>query len=134
MKNGSSIAFILSAEGKRILFLGDAHPSVVLKGLNAQGYDKDSPLHVEMLKLSHHGSNANTHTDLLDAVRTDNFFVSTNGELHGHPGKRTLARILAKNAKANIFFNYEEVRDLAFTIKDRTDYQVNSFVRSEFSL
>jgi ribonuclease BN (tRNA processing enzyme) len=134
VKNGSSIAFILSAEGKRILFLGDAHPSVIVRGLNANGYDKGNPLCVDLIKLSHHGSNANTNSELLSAVRTDCFVVSTNGEFHCHPGKRTLARILAKNATAKIFFNYEEVRDMTFTKNDRTDYQINSFVKTEFEL
>lgn len=132
VKNGSSIAFILSTESKRVLFLADAHPNVVLNGLATFGYDKNRPLNVDLVKLSHHGSNSNTNAELLQAISTKNFFISTNGAYHSHPGKRTLARILAQDLQANIYFNYEEVRNQVFTKKDRADYQINSIVKTEF--
>ena len=46
---------------KNFLFLGDAHPtSITQKGLTMFGYNADTPINAEMVKLSHHGSKGNT--------------------------------------------------------------------------
>ncbi|HMJ70344.1 MAG TPA: MBL fold metallo-hydrolase [Cyclobacteriaceae bacterium] len=134
IKNGSSIAFILYAESKRLLFLGDAHPSTVLNGLKTFGYDEQSPLKADFVKIAHHGSNKNTSARLLQAITSDNFFISTNGNYHGHPGKRTIARILNRNSNANIYFNYEYVRDQVFTKNDRSERSIKSIAQREFIL
>lgn len=54
--NGSSIAFIVKSEESVYLFLGDSHPSEILKGLKNLKYDENNKLSVDMIKLSHHGS------------------------------------------------------------------------------
>ena len=41
--NGSSIAFMIEYEEKNFVFLADAHPSVVIEGLNKFDYNKDNP-------------------------------------------------------------------------------------------
>lgn len=105
--NGSSIAFILKKEETKYLFLGDSHPSDIVSALKKMGYSEDGRLKVELMKISHHGSRKNTSTDLLRLIETSNYVISTNGEMHSHPDKCTIARIVTLNKdKKNVYFNY----------------------------
>ncbi|WP_415755983.1 ComEC/Rec2 family competence protein [Pseudomonas sp. LT1P18] len=104
--NGSSLSFILNVEGAAYLFLGDAHPGSVIKGLESLGYTKSNPLRARLVKVSHHGSKGNTSTELLESVLSDHFVISANGLSHGLPDKATLARIHTVHPAATIHFNY----------------------------
>ncbi len=115
--NGSSIAFIMEYENRNFLFLGDAHPSIVIEGLKKFGYHKDNPLNVELMKVSHHGSMYNTNKELLEIVKTDNYLISSNATKHGLPNKRTIARIINNNPSAIIRFNYD-LKDRIFLKED----------------
>jgi beta-lactamase superfamily II metal-dependent hydrolase len=108
ISNGSSIAFILEADSKSMLFLGDAHDRTVINSLLGFGYKKDNKLSAEFIKVSHHGSQYNTSKDFLDLVDTKKFVITTDGSKHGLPNKRTIARIL-KSSKGSVYFNYKEV-------------------------
>ena len=121
--NGSSISFILTISGKNFLFLGDCHPKETVKYLKKKGYSKENPLNVELLKMSHHGSKSNTNTELLEIVKTENYIISTDSSTHGHPNKRTLARIINVNSSAVFHFNYEFVKDNVFNDNDFEDYK-----------
>lgn len=120
--NGSSIAFIMEYEGNSFLFLADAHPSVVIEGLETFGFDKDNPLNVEFMKVSHHGSMYNTNQQLLEIVKTNNYLISSNATKHGLPNKRTIARIIDNNPNAIIRFNYD-LKDRIFLIEDWNSYK-----------
>lgn len=106
--NGSSIAFILTADNSAMLFLGDAHDGVVVSGLRTLGYSPESKLPLDLVKVSHHGSHYNTSNDFLELVECNRYVISTNGAIHGLPNKRTIARILTKT-DANIYFNYKKI-------------------------
>ncbi|SEQ93590.1 Metal-dependent hydrolase, beta-lactamase superfamily II [Azotobacter beijerinckii] len=106
--NGSSIAFILRANEKAMLFLGDAHDGVVVSTLRSLGYSAESKLSVDLVKVSHHGSEYNTSREFLELVESDRFIISSSGSIHGLPNKRAIARILAES-EATIFFNYKKV-------------------------
>ena len=90
--NGSSIAFILKIEDKKMLFLGDAHPSVVVSSLIELECSKGKKLKVDFVKVSHHGSKANTSNELLELIECDKFIISTDNSKHGLPNKETFAR------------------------------------------
>lgn len=122
VKNGSSISFILTMKEKNFLFLGDSHPVEIVKYLKKKGFSRENPLHVELIKLSHHGSKGNTNEELLEIVKTDNYIISTDSSEHGHPNKRTLARITNVNPNAVFHFNYEFVKDNVFNDIDFEDY------------
>ena len=119
--NGSSIAFIMKYEERSFLFLADAHPSVVIEGLNRFGYNNDNQLNVELLKVSHHGSMYNTSNELLKVVKTNNYLISSNATKHGLPNKRTVARIIRNNPNAYIYFNYD-LKDNIFSARDWEEY------------
>ncbi|MGP4717576.1 ComEC/Rec2 family competence protein [Psychrobacter sp. T6-6] len=105
--NGSSIAFILEVEQKKFLFLGDSHACTIVETLEKLGYTKENKLAVDYVKLSHHGSHCNTSVEMLDLIECRSYLISTDGTKHGHPHKRTLARILNAHSDNIIYFNYE---------------------------
>lgn len=131
--NGSSIAFIMEYENKSFLFLADAHPSVVIEGLNKFGYNKYNPLHLELMKVSYHGSMYNTNKELLEIVKTDNYLISSNATKHGLPNKRTIARIINNNTNTIMHFNYELTEQI-FLDEDWNEFlafkanQTNEFI------
>jgi beta-lactamase superfamily II metal-dependent hydrolase len=131
VKNGSSISFILNFNDKRFLFLADSHPKGIVTQLTKLGYSKNKPLEVELMKVSHHGSKANTNKELLNIIKTDNYVISTDSSGHNHPNKRLLARILSVNPNAIFHFNYEHVRNALFSAQDRQDFKIKARVTKE---
>ncbi len=121
--NGSSIAFLLIFESKNYLFLGDAHPSIIIDSLKEMKCSKENPIPVEFLKVSHHGSCKNTNQELLELVKTDNYIISSNSEIHGLPNKRTIARIINHNPNSVLHFNYDYVKMNIFNEKDFEDFK-----------
>lgn len=106
--NGSSIAFILEADGKTMLFLGDSHDEIIVRNLRALDISENKRLDLDLIKVSHHGSQYNTSPEFLSLVNTNRYIISTNGSKHGLPNKRTIARILS-SSEGSIYFNYERV-------------------------
>ncbi|MEM6717673.1 MAG: MBL fold metallo-hydrolase [Bacteroidota bacterium] len=104
--NGSSISFILEYKNRKLLFLGDAHPNVIVESLQELGYTKNKKLRLDLLKVSHHGSKKNTSKKLLELIDCDVFVISTNALKHGLPDKLTLARIIKSNPRCTLLFNY----------------------------
>ena len=122
MHNGSSIAFIVENQDTKILFLGDAHPQPIIDSLTNMGYSPQNPLKVDFVKLSHHGSKANTSYELLDLIQSEDFLISSNGSKHGLPDKLCLARIINNKKKANLHFNYSALITQIFTEQDFMDF------------
>ncbi len=106
--NGSSIAFILEVGERKMLFLGDAYDEVVVENLKRLGYSDTNKLKLDLVKISHHGSQFNTSNEFLSITDSPYYIISTNGSKHGLPNKRTIARIL-KSTNGNLLFNYERV-------------------------
>ncbi|MBU9824910.1 ComEC/Rec2 family competence protein [Rahnella perminowiae] len=106
--NGSSIAFILEVEENKLLFLGDSHDEIIVRNLRALGFSKTQKLALDLVKISHHGSQYNTSPEFLSLVDANKYVISTNGAKHGLPNKRTIARILA-SGEGEICFNYPNV-------------------------
>jgi beta-lactamase superfamily II metal-dependent hydrolase len=107
--NGSSIAFILEYEGKRILFLGDSHPSVIEKEIKKEICGKNQKLKVDLIKVAHHGSGGNITKDLLEMIDCDKFLICTNGAKYFHPDPESISRIITSNGDKEkvIIMNYE---------------------------
>jgi hypothetical protein len=90
--NLSSIVMLAQAKRKRILFTGDARGDDILDGLRAAGLLKRAPLHVDVLKLPHHGSDRNVETDFFRRIVADHYVVSADGKF-GNPEMATLQMI-----------------------------------------
>lgn len=106
--NGSSIAAVIVAEGKRLLFLGDAWAQDVAAELK-RIHKGDALQMFDAIKVSHHGSIHNTSVDLLSLIDAPVFLVSSNGSAHNHPDFEVLAEIVDRPAtfERTIYFNYE---------------------------
>jgi hypothetical protein len=106
--NGSSIAFLAEFDRKRCLFLGDAHPDVLAESLRKLIPADKAKLPVDAVKLSHHGSSANTTPELLDIIDCKRFLVSTNGDIFGHPDTPTLEMIIRRaGPDVTLYFNHQ---------------------------
>jgi hypothetical protein len=106
--NGSSIAFLLEHDGKRMMLCGDAFPGVVLNSverLAAEG--TANKVSVDAFKLPHHGSHANISLPLLEKLDCPRFLFSSNGEHTRHPHPEAVARVLvADEGTRSLLFNY----------------------------
>jgi hypothetical protein len=83
---------LAEAEGKRMLLTGDARGDKVLEGLELAGFlgaDGTSTMHVDILKVPHHGSANNMETVFFRRVTADHYVFSGDGE-HGNPERETL--------------------------------------------
>ncbi len=106
--NGSSIAFILSTDRTRVLFLGDAWAEDVVAELKPL-QTTTAPLFFDAIKVSHHGSLHNTSVELLSVIDSPCFLISSDGTRHGHPDFEVLAEIVDRPAsfERELYFNYE---------------------------
>lgn len=104
--NGSSIALMLEYDHRRALLTGDAFASVVMDALTE--CFKLLPVEVSVLKVSHHGSKANTDSKLLKAIKCDRFLFSTDGAIHRHPDQGLIGQIIESRSRAQLVFNYRQ--------------------------
>jgi len=106
--NGSSIALLLEYQGRSLLLAADAHAKVIQSGLahcSKQGNN------IDLLKVSHHGSKANTDDQLLKALGCRRFLISTSGKGHEHPDNQLIVRLAAVAGNdAHLYFNYNVKR------------------------
>ena len=98
----------------------DAHPGVIERSLRKRGYNERNRLRLDLLKLCHHGSKANTSPALLQITDCVRFAISTDGTKHGHPNPETMARIFINDPERQktLYFNVKQESAL---IWDRAD-------------
>ncbi|WP_433073006.1 ComEC/Rec2 family competence protein [Dactylosporangium sp. CA-052675] len=94
--NLSSIALYLTDGTTTALLTGDARADHLLDGLAACGHER---LHVDVLKLPHHGSAKNVTADFFERVTAEHYVISTDGTKHGHPDAEAL-RLLVRSRAA----------------------------------
>lgn len=104
LSNAASIALILEFAGKRALLTGDSHPEVINASIAAL-WPCQRP-QIDLLKLSHHGSQCNTTSALLQRLSCQRFAISTDGKRHGHPDQILIARLINAATNPEIIFNY----------------------------
>lgn len=113
--NGSSIAFILKNNSKKILFLADAHFDIIISSLKELFPDSSNyPIFFDAIKVSHHGSKKNNSKSLYEIIDSPKFIFSTNGKhpKHKHPDIETICTIInrpinKKLKKRDLIFNYD---------------------------
>lgn len=97
--NLSSIMILAEADGKRVLLTGDGRGDHLLQGLEQAGLlDAKGKLHVDVLKVSHHGSDRNASKTFFQKITADKYVLSANG-LHGNPDLATLIWIVESARK-----------------------------------
>lgn len=110
--NGSSIAFVLEADNKKILMLADAHAEPIIEQLKTL-YPGQSTIFFDAVKVAHHGSSFNNPKALFELIDSPIYMISTNGAhpSHVHPDLETIAfiinRPLSNEIKSRkLVFNY----------------------------
>lgn len=88
--NLSSIVVLAEAQGKRMLLTGDARGDKILEGLQQVGLlSAGGTMHVDLLKVPHHGSANNLDDDFFERITADHYVFSGDGE-HGNPERESL--------------------------------------------
>jgi beta-lactamase superfamily II metal-dependent hydrolase len=96
-----------------MLLTGDGRSDHLISGLDDLGLlDATGSIHVNLLKLPHHGSDRNVTKDFFSKITADIYVVSANGK-HGNPDLSTLIWIV-ETAK-------EQNRQIEIVATNRTD-------------
>jgi beta-lactamase superfamily II metal-dependent hydrolase len=120
--NGSSIAVLFEAGGASLLLTGDAYAAdleVTIGQLLAQR--REAKLHVDLFKLSHHGSRQNMTDGLLDLIDPGAILVCTDGSKFHHPDEDALEKVRSHYPDVPIHFtdDTEHIRLRAATVGAR---------------
>jgi hypothetical protein len=107
--NLSSIVVLARFRGKTMLLTGDARGDDVLAGLRSAGLLRRGSLHVDVLKLPHHGSDRNVETDFFRRIVADHYVVSGDGS-HHNPEVAAL-RMLSESRDDDDFVLHLTYRD-----------------------
>jgi beta-lactamase superfamily II metal-dependent hydrolase len=113
--NGSSIVVLAEFKGLKLLLLGDAPTSEL-----ESRWPVSLPMDLNAVKVSHHGSRANTSPAFLKQIRAKRFLVSANGK-NGHPHPESLLRIVSSQGDCQLFFNYETDQSQLMASKEATE-------------
>jgi hypothetical protein len=92
--NLSSIVVMVECEGKRMLLTGDARGDYILEGLEGAGLLEDGKIHIDLLKLPHHGSIRDVNDDFFERITADHYVISANGK-YDNPDLKTLQLLTA---------------------------------------
>jgi len=125
--NGSAIAFLAEFNGKRLLLAADAHSEILEEALRPLADEEGGRYRIDLLKVSHHGSKANTSKKFSELISCSRFAFSTNGDRHEHPDEETVARFLTafEDRDKTLYFNYRQPRTELWdsrTLKHRWNY------------
>lgn len=101
VKNNSSIAFVLTYSGHRILFAADSCATILMRGLKDTDFMQDGKVKLDLLHIPHHGSSRNSSSDFFKAIDCPKYVISGNGEnRYKLPDKETIARLIGVNPAA----------------------------------
>lgn len=90
--NLSSIVCLAHQGERKILLTGDARGDLILKALDAAGVTSAGKLHVDILKIPHHGSIRDLDSDFFERITADHYVISADGRF-GNPESETLELI-----------------------------------------
>jgi len=107
--NLSSIMLLAESNNKKILFTGDGSSDDVITALSKDSrLDNQGKIHVDILKVPHHGSDRNVSPDFFNKVTADYYVISANGR-DDNPSFDTLKWIIeggkTKKSKTIVFTN-----------------------------
>ncbi|WP_416956484.1 ComEC/Rec2 family competence protein [Streptomyces sp. Agncl-13] len=123
--NLSSIVLLLTHHGRTALLTGDARGDHILAGLRTTGLlDGAGPLHVDLLKLPHHGSIRNVKRDLFENIHADHYVISADGVKHHHPSEDTL-RMLVESRDPGDKYTIHLTNKIGFAMSTLDDLHNN---------
>jgi hypothetical protein len=99
--NIASLTFMVEEDGKRLLLTGDTQHEILMGGLRQTGFLKDGgTLHVDVLKVQHHGAAANMSKEFAESV-TANHYVFCGDGAHENPEAEVLETIFDARMRAD---------------------------------
>lgn len=119
--NLSSIMFLVTADGKRILFTGDGRGDFIYEGLEKRGLLRNGKMHVDVFKVPHHGSDRNIDREFFENVTANTYVISADGK-HDNPDYATLTWIVEAAADASRFIELLITNETPSTKKLVRDY------------
>lgn len=134
LENKSSISALIEYKNKKILWLADSHPSVVLESLIQKGYSINQPLICNYVILSHHASKNNNSTLLFNIIKCEKYIISSNGEnKQCLPNKEVMSKIIRNKHREKsmtyfLYFTYDtsNLRDI-FLSDEKSVYEKWNF-------
>jgi beta-lactamase superfamily II metal-dependent hydrolase len=94
--NVASLMYLVEEDGKRLLLTGDGQQDFIIDGLErTKVLPKDGGVHLDVLKVQHHGSENNADVEFARRVSARHYVFCGNGE-HGNPDARVL-RLFAES-------------------------------------
>ncbi len=105
--NLSSIICLVRQGDRKILLTGDARGDLVLEALDAAGQTASGALHVDVLKIPHHGSIRDVDVDFFKRLTADHYVISASGR-DGNPESETLEMLAGSRTSDDftIHFTY----------------------------
>jgi beta-lactamase superfamily II metal-dependent hydrolase len=97
--NLSSMAMLATRKKRTMLLTGDARGDYLLDGLRAAKLMKNDTIHVDLLKVPHHGSDRNVDDDFFRRITADRYVISADGR-HDNPDPRMLKMLTTARGKA----------------------------------
>jgi len=132
---------LVEENGRQVLLTGDGHADDVLAGLeNAGLLDPELGLHVDVLKVQHHGSEHNLTPEFARQITANRYLFCGNGE-HRNPDSRVVQAIIdsrlgpvsgrSTNPRAKRRFSLQFNSSAGATHGDERDHmqQIESLVR-----
>lgn len=92
--NVASLMFLVEEDGHTLLLTGDGQQDLILAGLERTGNLDDGFLHVDVLKVQHHGSESNMDENFAQRVSADHYVFCGNGS-HTNPDRKVIRQIFA---------------------------------------
>lgn len=100
--NLSSVVLLVEDGEQSLLLTGDARADKIRAGLEDAGsMSRHGTLHVDILKMQHHGSIRNVDADFLRTVTADTYVFSGDGK-HGNPDRETFELLFRQRPGAEM--------------------------------
>lgn len=97
--NLSSIVVLAEFGGSRMLLTGDARGDLIVESLAESGLMQDGKIHVDLLKMPHHGSVRDVAASFFEQITADHYVISADGK-YGNPKVETLELLFAARGGA----------------------------------
>jgi hypothetical protein len=99
--NLASLMLLLEEGNQSVLMTGDGHSTDILDGLRTVGrLDANDQIHVDVLKVQHHGSEHNIDEEFCESVIADHYVFCGNGE-HENPEPDVVQAIVDSRLPGN---------------------------------
>ncbi len=110
--NLSSIVVLAEMKAKKMLLTGDALGQYITEGLEKAGKMNNGKIHVDLLKMPHHGSSRNITAEFFQKVTADQYVFSADGK-YRNPDIASLEKLVQSrpNDDLNLYFTNHDGED-----------------------